>query len=488
MTVNAKIRLPGLTDDANDLLNGLLGQLADKERFNRTVAAFYDAEQRMRARHNGIIPAEYYNLGLVLGWAQKGVDALARRCKLVGLDWADGDLDSLGYKEFADSNHLAAEANQGVTSSLIHAVSFAVASRGGEGEPGAMVHFASAADATGEWNPRKRGLDAFVWVADRDDQGPSALTFYLDGRTITATKEQGKWDTDVSEHTFGVPAAPMAYKPRLGRPFGRSRISRPVRGLQRAAIRELVRLEGHMDVYSRPEFILLGAGEDVFDQDDGANTWNTGLGKVRGIPDDQEVLSNSDAPQLARADVKQFPASDPAPHLAALNMYSKLVARELSLPDSSVAITDFSNPTSGEAYDSSQYELISEAEGVTDEFSPGLEYVNRIALAMLNNESSVPEEWATLKARWVDPRYQSRAAQADAGAKAIGAVPALAETTVGLELLGLNPDQVARAQGELRRNRLSTALGTLRPVTVDESPNTPAEGAQGAPEGAPGGE
>lgn len=44
-----------------------------------------------------------------------------------------------------------------------------------------------------------------------------------------------------------------------------------------------------------------------------------------------------------------------------------------------------------------------------------------------------------------------RAAQADAGTKQLGAVPWLAETTVGLKLLGLSQDQIDMAMSEKRR-------------------------------------
>jgi hypothetical protein len=187
----------------------------------------------------------------------------------------------------------------------------------------------------------------------------------------------------------------------------------------------------------------------------------------------------SGAPQLARADVKKFDAASPAPHLATVNMYAKMFAREASLPDSSVAITDVTNPTSAEAYDSSQYELISEAEGATDEWSPNLKYVLHIALAIQNGETVVPDAYRTIDTRWRSPRYLSRAAMADAGAKQIAAVPELAQTEVGLELLGLDPQQIKRVQAERRRARLAGSLATLTGAapTGDEGP---AEGA-GAP-------
>lgn len=461
-----RIVLPVLDEDENNVLAVLIEKLARKERFNRTVDAYYDGEKNLRVAHGGVIPPQYYNLGLVLGWAAKAVDALSRRCNLDGLVWPDGDLGSLGYRELWDGNRLGSEVDQGVTDALIHAVAFGTVARGEPGEPEALVHFHSASDATGDWNTRTRRLDNLVVVNDRDDEGQvAALTLYLDGKTVTAWLEDGKWVADVSEHSFGVPAAPLTYRPRLKRPFGRSRISRPLRGIQDAAARDLVRLEGHMDVYAYPEYWMLGADPSIFKNDDGSirSEWQVRLGRIKGIPDDQD---RDDA--LARADVKKFDAASPQPHLAALNTHAKLFAREASLPDSALALTDFSNPTSAESYDASQYELIAEAEGATDEFAPGLRYLTQIALAMQNGLEAVPDAWRSIDTKWRDPRYQSRAAQADAGMKQLSAVPWLAETEVGLEVIGLDEQQIQRALGERRRASAGARLDAL--LTVAQEP------------------
>jgi hypothetical protein len=178
------------------------------------------------------------------------------------------------------------------------------------------------------------------------------------------------------------------------------------------------------------------------------------LGRIKGIPDDEEA-------ETPRADVKQFPASSPAPHLAALNAYAKLMAREASLPDTALAISEITNPTSAESYDASQYELIAEAEGATDDWSPGLRRVMMKALAIANGVTEIPDTWASIAPKWRDPRYISRAAMADAGMKQLVAMPWLAETDVGLELLGLTAQQRERAESERRRARAQTMLSTL---------------------------
>src|SRR5690606_31737322 len=84
------------------------------------------------------------------------------------------------------------------------------------------------------------------------------------------------------------------------------------------------------------------------------------------------------------------------------------------------------------------------------------------ALAIANGLDRVPESWKTIAPRWRSPLYLSRAAQADAGLKQLTAVPWLADTEVGLELLGLDDQQIKRAMADRRRAEGSGVLQTLR--------------------------
>ena len=443
-----KVNLPGITDDQNLTLNRLLEQLAAKEPRNFLRASCYDGKRAIR-QVGTVIPPQYYRLGIMLGWHAKGVDLLARRANLEGFVWPDGDLDSLGLSELQDANQLRSEVNGGLVSSLIHSTSFLINTRGDEsaGEPASLIHVKDARNAIGDWSRRRRELENLISVTDRDDEGRvTGFALYLDGLTITAEKDAGVWSVDQSEHPWGVPAEPLVYKPRPERPFGSSRISRAAMGLLDQALRELIRLEGHMDIYSYPEMWMLGADETIFKNSDGTQkaAWQVMLGRIKGVPDDEDASS-------PRADVKQFPASTPEPHLAALNAFAKLYAREMSLPDTALAITDVSNPTSAESYDASQYELIAEAEGATDDWSRPLRRSIARALAIQNGEREVPVEFASIDAKWRDCRYQSRAAQADAGMKVLTAAPELAGTEAGYQLLGLTEQQIKVVLADQRR-------------------------------------
>lgn len=469
MVLYDSLTVPGLSDGEQAILNRLVKQLAAKTPRNLLRQRLYD-NQEVSRRIGDTIPGSYFNMGLVLGWTGKAVDGLGRRATLERFVWADGDLDALGARQVWDENNLRSEINSAKVSSLIHGPAFLVNTTGAEGEPRSLIHVRDALNATGDWNPRRRRMENLLSVLARGESSEiTEFALYLDNLTVTAKRVDGKWEVARQEHRWGVPVEAMVYKPRVGRAMGASRINRPMIGLQKSAVRDLVRLEGHMDVYSYPDFWLLGAlSKDVKGEDD-ANVamMAAALGRIRAIPDLPADDPNARDNNLDRADIKQFPASAPTPNLATLNAKAKLFAREASLPDSSLAITDFANPTSADAYDASQRDLIDEAEGAITDWSPAIKRAHLRALAIRNDITEIPVEWQTIEPKWRDPRYTSKSAQADAGSKVVPLIAA-ATSEVELELLGLDEQQIRRVMADKRRSQGSSVLDRLRAASGDQ--------------------
>lgn len=454
-----RLTVPGLTDDEDRTLNRLLEELSNRQPQNFLRASYYDGKHAVR-QVGSIIPPQYYRLGIVLGWSAKAVDILARRCNLDRFFWPDGDLESIGSSEVWEGNQLGSEISGALVSSLIHGPAFLINTRGdGDlGEPESLIHVKDALNATGTWNTRTRRLDDLVSVIDRDKDGkPTAFALYLDGLTISAEKSGGRWSVEKSNHAWGMPAEPLVYKPRPGRPFGSSRISRPVMSLHDQALRTVIRMEAHNDIYTIPDLWMFGADESIFKDATGAQkaAWQVVMGRIKGIPDDEEATN-------PRAEVKQFPASSPEPHIMSLKQQAQLFSGETSIPLTSLGVSDMSNPTSADSYIASREDLIAEAEGATDDWTRPLRRSFTRALAIANGLSEVPPEWRSIDAKWRSPLYLSKAAQADAGAKQLGAVEWLKETTVGLELLGLDEQQIKRAMSERRRMAGRGVLETLQ--------------------------
>jgi hypothetical protein len=455
--VAEKLAVPGLDEDETVTLNLLVQQLADRARRNRERSNYYDGKRAIKMVGN-VIPPQYRTLALALGWSAKGVDGLTRRCNLEQMIWSDGKLSDLGMRELQDANFMLSEIAQAEVDSALHGVSFLITTRGVDrDEPKALIHARDALSATGVWNNRRRRLDNLLSVTEWTDRKVSGFNLYLDGLTITAEKVDGVWEVEKSEHPWHVPAEPMVYRPRSSKRLGRSRITRAAMSHQDAALRALVRLEGHMDIYSIPQLMILGASDAMFKNPDGSfkSAFQVVLGRVFGIPDDEDATT-------PRADVKQFSAASPEPHLADLNALAKLVAREFDLPDSDFALTDLANPTSEGSYIAGRDNLVAEAEGAMDDWSISIRRTVTRALAIQNGLDEVPKQWASIDTEWRSPLYLSRSAAADAGAKIIGAVPWLAETTVGLKRLGLSQQEIDNAQSERLRARGRSVVDALR--------------------------
>lgn len=448
-TSTVPVILPDISDDEQHILTTLFQQLEFKQVRNLLRDSYYDG-RRAIAQVGTIIPPSYAKLAIVLGWSGKAVDTLADRCNLDGFVWPDGDLKSLGYQDVYDGNFFGTEASSAVTQSLLHGVSFLINTVGdpSQGEPIGSIHVKDAANATGIWDARARRLSSLLSITSRDYQNglPDGIALYLDGVTITAEKDDLGWVSDRVEHPWGIPAEPMVYRYRTARPFGSSRISRSVMSLHDQALRTVIRMEGHADTYSFPEMWMLGADESIFKNPDGSQkaSWQVMLGRIKGIPDDEDAST-------PRASIQQFQAASPQPHIDQLKQQAQLFSGETSIPLTSLGVSDMSNPTSADSYVASREDLIARAEAATDDYSRPLRRAITRALAMQNGFKEIPPEWASIAPKWRSPIYLSRAQQADAGSKQLAAAPWLAETEIGLELLGLDEQQIARAMSEKRR-------------------------------------
>ncbi|MGF3055618.1 phage portal protein [Microbacterium sp. YY-01] len=445
--MNELAHLRGFTDDEQREIGMLVAQLKARSRRNMLRSSFYDGKNAVR--DIGLtIPDSYLNIGLALGWAAKGVDGLARRCNLNGfVDKGGADLAALGLDELVESNYLFSELSQARTDSLIHGVSYLIGSRGDvdRDEPKALVTAKSALDGTGEWDVRARRLRSFFSVSERQGRDIVAFTLYIRGLTVSARLDGTRWEIERATPTFDVPVEPLVYKPRQSRRMGKSRITRPVMSAQMAALRALLRVEAHMDIYAIPRLVVLGAREGMFKNADGSQkaAWQVVFGRVLGLPD-----TTDSSVENQRADVQQFAAESPKPHLDQLSMLAKLVARETDLPDTDFALENLANPPSEGSYVSSRENLLAEAEGAMDDWAMPIRRTVQRGLATLNDYDTVPNEFLSIDTKWRSPMHLSRSAEADAGAKQVGAVPWLAETRIGLELLGLTTQQIDQALNE----------------------------------------
>lgn len=459
MVTSERVIVDGLTDDEQRDLDELIANLRYKEPRNRLRSAYYDGKNAVRDL--GIsMPPQMRRIAIVLGWSAKAVDVLSRRCNLEGF-YVPGipDVDSLGVGELWNDNQMDLESSQAGTSSLIHATAFLIATAGdtSAGEPPVLITGRDARSATGTWDKRARRLATFLSVVSVDDDDrPVDMAMYYPGLVITMRRDKtsARWDVEHQRHRYGMPVQPLVYRPRLGRPFGSSRISRAVMSLHDSAIRTVMRSEVTAELYSVPQRVLLGADEAAFRDADGniKSMWQAVLGRVWAIERDED----DNLPE-----VKEYSTAPQTPHVEQLRAWAQLFAGETSIPISSLGISTDANPASAEAYYASREDLITEAEGTIDGWSPAYRGIELTGLAMLNGWDSIPDAVKGLQPRWRSAAVSSRAAAADAASKTLEKFPWLAESELGLELFGFDKGFQERAAAELRSRAVSSGLDQL---------------------------
>ena len=308
----------GLSDAEQDTFGALDEHLRGKASRNELRARYMDGKELLRKLPPSA-PPYLRNLGLVLGWPAKAVEALHRRTSFEGFSLPGGDLAGTGLSEILDANAYEVEAGLGELDALVQSCSFEIVTRGGDGEPDAVISQRSALDATGEWNARARRLDSLLSVVDRADTGEvNDANLYLPGLTVIIA--DGKV-VDRQTHPWHVPAEVVPYKPRLNRPFGSSRISRAVMSLTESAVRTVLRSEGTADFYGVPWFMIFGPDESAFQK----GSWQMIMDRINAIPDNEDAVN-------PRADVKQFSQGDQRPHVEQLQKWAGLLAGETNIP------------------------------------------------------------------------------------------------------------------------------------------------------------
>ena len=444
--------VPGLSDDDGRTLGLLLDQMDKKQSRNMLRAAAYDGKRA--ARDLGIsMPPSMRRLSYVLGWASLPVDSLNLRCFFEGATSPDASADDLGLSAVLDENKFGSESQQGQLSSLIHATSFLVTTRGTDDEPGAVFTFRDALNATGEWDERQRRLKSFLSVSSRGQDGkPSEGVLYLPGRTFNV-KRDGGWRAEGQDSSVPyVPVEPLTFKPRIGRPFGTSRITRPMLSLLDQAMRTLGRSESQAEIFSLPQRYAMGADSSMFVDEAGnpIDRWKILLGGVWWATNNDD----GKAPEVG-----QFPQASQQPHLDHLRAIGAQFAAASSMSAHLFGVpSGDANPTSAEAMENADRPLIDLADGATREWGFAYARSMKTATRLLGTYSDT----LRIGAKWRDIRYTSRAAAADAGQKMLASVPWLAETSVGLELMGLSGEQIERALGERRRLAGRGTLESLR--------------------------
>lgn len=451
-------RIDGVDDDELDTIRGLFKQLADKQPRCMLRSTYFDGKAVLKDL--GIsIPPQLSRMNVALGWPSLAVRALAARNIWDGFVHPDQPNDPFGLADVLDQNRFDLELPQAIHSAYKHSVSFITTTLGDEesGEPPVVVMAREAVWTTATWDRVRRRVSAGLAVTAVDEfERATAFTVYLPDAVLQVSTGKNGFVADRLPNPLGVPLIePLAYDPQLDRPFGRSRISRPLMSLTDQGMRTIARSEVGAEFFNAPQRWIMGADKDSWSQ---TNKWQAYVGRFLALTKDED----GDTPTVG-----QFSQGSQQPHTDQFRSIAARAASEMNLDLSQMGVVH-DNPSSAEAIYAAKEPLIMEARASNRVFGAALQRVaERVVMLRDDLEESSPE-LRRLRAKWQNPAFPTPVSAADAMTKEIAAMPWVAETQVALERFGHDEGEILRMMSDKRRAGASSVLSILAARGTDD--------------------
>lgn len=463
----AIINATGLPAEEREMLRNLL-----------RVHAAHDAKNaRKRRYYEGHVPLGEVNLGIALpdsmrdleigcAWGEKTVDVLAARSQFdgfVGRNGADAD----AITRIAEANQLRTEYDRACRDELKYGCTFATLSA----DPviGCKIRWHSPETAAAIWDGEKGriayGMAVTALEPLDDGQEPTvcAVNLHTDGDIWLLRRDPRKdvWRAERLPHEMGRPLMePMAWNATSAKPFGRSRLKKPVRELIKSYVRTVANASIALEFSTAPQKYLLGLTDDQYDALSDSK-FRTYVGSVVMSTQNPETGSNPVFGQLQQGSLE--------PHVQMMRMIATQFSAATGLTVTDVGVVNDANPTSSEAILAQSGTLILMAQQLNEGNANALRNIAIMAQAIARNvlPSELTEAELDVLPHFKNPAMPSVSVTADAAVKIASTRPEFAQTDVYLEMIGFSPAEIRRIKAQESRARGLTVLQTEFADTED---------------------
>lgn len=401
------------------------------------------------------------NFDLSCAWPEKAVMARKQRSIFDGFVSSTGDVPEL-LESIVRDNELIDKYQRSVIDELVMGCIFATVSKGGKGEPLAVVNFHSALTATALWDRRhhliRSGL-AIVSFGAPDSFGvaePEIINYYKADSTVRIVRESSGWKVDDRmPNRAGRPLMePMCHAPSDGRPFGRSVITKSIRKTTKKALREQLRTEAQAELYSSVQRYLIDATDE--------QAQALANDKLRALMGGLLILTQDQATGVS-PQIGQFAMPSFEPHLSYMRQLASEFSMESNVPMSELGVV-WDNPSSAEAiYATKEALVISVEQDLNLPNKKSLRNIALLCMAIANNCSvaDLSDEDKSVMAHFRDPATPSVVSQADAATKIAAVDEGFAGSDVFYEMFGQEQSNIARINAHKRRARADMRQAAL---------------------------
>ena len=459
--------VPGLTQEEQKLLQDLAAAYNYHQSRNATKDKYYEGHISLRDVNLGIaLPQGLRNLEVGCSWGQKAVDVLAARSMFDGFVGTGGSLDSLA-KLVAD-NRLVAEYAKACRDELKYGCVFATLSA--DPEIGCRVRFHSPAMASALWSGEKGRIDCGMAIIDtvkdehfEDVWRPTLVYFYTDTDLIVLRGNGSFWTAERKPHPMGRPLMePLIWNATNSKPFGRSRLKRPIRALIDDYVRTAANATIALEFDTAPQKYILGVTDEQYDAIV-SNKFKTYIGSIIAATSNPETGENPVLGQLAQGSL--------TPHVEKMRMTATQFAAATGLTVTDVGVVNDANPTSSDAILAQSQTLVLLAQQLNTGNGDALRTIACMAQAVARGctLAELTEDETGIMAHFKNPAMPSVAVTADAAIKIASERQEFAGTDTFLEMIGFDQADIRRIKAQEQRQRGQKLLMEMEDADLSEN-------------------
>lgn len=463
-----------LTEEESKAFSRMLQTIRTKRQRNMLRSAYNDSKKRLD-KMGFSIPPHMRDFESALGWPNKAVKVPARR-------WKPEDFTSTRTSELiddvreimADPGVLSLEI-QAAEASMEHSVSFVFVGAGdvSAGEPEVVITARTALEATCETDPRTMRTTFALELITRQK-----FLMYVPGKVLRLEMGEKEYRVTAEYRGIGnlVMCTPYIWGKSLERPFGVSRISRPVMSFTDQGIRTMLRQEVNAEFYGAPQRTLMGADDAHFRDRNGKriSPFDALMGGVWALPDTRD----DETGELVRPKLEQLVQATMQPHGDMLRTIAMQVSSETSIPVSYLGVIH-DNPASADAIRATESDLVSVIEAELPNYGASRVQVARHVAAIIAGEwtAAMERDFRGLQSQFRDPGTATTAQQADAGQKYVAAFPE-GDPAIAMKRFGLKPQEIEQNLAYMKKQgAVQSVLDVIRsrqPQQVEPGSGRPA--------------
>lgn len=445
-------RVAGLSAREQEQLEQLADVYNEHQGRNAVKDKYYEGHISLADVNIGIaLPSGLRNLTVGCSWGKKAVDVLADRSMFDGFVGTDGTAAD-AVTRLVEDNRLIAQYTRACRDELKYGCVFATLSA----DPAlkCRIRFHSPATAAALWNGEKGRIDCGLAIVDtvRDDTAasirrPGIVNLYTDDAVVVLRRSESGWTAQRCPHRMGRPLMePMIWNATSSKPFGRSRLKRPIRALIDDYVRTAANATIALEFDTAPQKYILGVTDDQYDAIV-SDKFRQYVGSILAATTNPETGENPVFGQLQQGSL--------TPHVDKMRMTATQFASATGLTVTDVGVVNDANPTSSDAILAQSQTLVLMAQHLNAGNGDALKTIALMAQAIARSVmlADLTDAERDVVAHFKNPAMPSVAVTADAAIKIASARQEFASTDTFLEMIGFDQADIRRIKAQEQRVR-----------------------------------